>query len=740
MSTNKTKNMKMHSWAANDVVRKEEQNENFQLLDSEFGQRGVNIRWKGANAAGTSGSYSALLSAVSDESDAIYIPKGIYLIERNITIPSTKRLVFDRNARLRPAQGVTIIVNGTIDAGIYDWIFDISLGGFIQGLPLVGNVCPHWFGAKGDATTDDTAAFRAAMAICNKKYRLFIPQGHYRIRQTIDNNSRGMYGVAAYVDDQQEGSILIWDPVDITKDLLPCIKIETAGIDALFENFSIQGRVDYNSQYLSKWINKSLFEKDSYGMFATGAAAIMVEGAAKPVFRNIRTDRVKVGLLLDSTEGHVTSYDCNWRGLIGLYCRKNSEDYFIQGGNITGAFCGIMFGVTMYANHYGGFAVTMKRVHLGFAPYSIYQVIDSSDYNGNIQVNGLTGMLETVRMEQAGEAAIKLLPNSLSTGLFISGFAMSWSRIDYADPTDWQYALPDDLKSPVDKQKYAIVLGRVLNSTFEALEGVAYQSPAVGAKGSAYIEFLEADVVLTGLNPEYTIIKSKNIRTSLLFTTPLSVGSALHAKAHNALSHGNLLENPEQLNKWSIISGTGSLVANLTDLPVPLTQEMKLYVDKTLGNILKVTPDGVNKPFLKIPFLSSPFVMDTNRFIGFEYFILSPSPRFRSRLEFGSGATLYDETFEVTANKWTKISCKDIKAPNSSSSGASFFELSATQPTYLAAVMVSYDYNGAYSPHNHPYSKEAIESGDSFILTDKTTGSRCKIELIAGKLQVTTLN
>ncbi|MUT68048.1 hypothetical protein GOM71_19255 [Paenibacillus sp. NEAU-GSW1] len=730
----------MHSWSSSDVVKKEEQNENFQTLDTEFGWRGINIRWKGANPNGTAGSYAALLSAVSDESDTIYIPKGVYLIEKNITISSAKRLVFARNARLKPASGVTITVNCTIDAGIFDWIFDVSAGGWIGGFPLVGDIYPHWFGAKGDGNTDDTAAFQAAMDVCNKKYRIFIPPGAYRIRRSIVNNSRGMYGAATYVDDQQDGAVLVWDPIDTATDLLPCILIDNAGIDAVFENFAIQGRVEYSSQYLSKWIDKSLFDQDLYAMFAAGTAAIAIESGARPIFRNIRTDRVKVGLLLNSTDGHITSYDCNWRGLIGVYCRMNSEDYYFQGGTIAGAFCGLMFGVMLYANHYGGFSGSMKRVHMGFSPYSFYQVKDASDYDANNQVNGMTGMMETVRAESTGEAVIKLLPNSWSTGLFFSGFAMSWSPAAYSSTEAWQYALPDDIKPPNEKQKYAIVLGRVNNSTFDDIEGAAFRSGAPGALGATYIEYIESDVVLTGLNPRDTKIKSKNIQTSLALTTPLAVGESLRTKVYHAMSHGNLLKNQEQLSNWSFISGKGTILTDLSALPVQPSDEMKRFIGNTIGGILKVTPDGVNTAYVQLPFLSSQSsAIDTTRSIGFEYYICSSASRFRSRIDFAGGQYLYDETFAVTPNQWTRIACREYKAPAASAGGASFFELSATQPTYIAAVMVCYDANGAYSPHYHPYAKQPIESADSFILTDKSTGARCKIELVNGALQITAL-
>ena len=109
-----------------------------------------------------------------------------------------------------------------------------------------------------------------------------------------------------------------------------------------------------------------------------------------------------------------------------------------------------MFGVIPASGHNGGMtATTLKRVHMGFAPYGIYQVIDDYQaYSSNSAVAGLNGSFEMVRFEQTGEATIKLLPKSVSLRLNITGFGMSWSYTDYTDePSRWQYALPDDLRS-----------------------------------------------------------------------------------------------------------------------------------------------------------------------------------------------------------------------------------------------------------------------------------------------------
>ena|GEM_PF-1851953 len=163
---------------------------NFNGIDSEFGQRGINIRWKGADPTGTTDSSAAILAAIADDADAVYIPKGVYLIGQNVTIPLYEKLVFARNARLKIAGGKTLTINGAFEAHESDWIFDITLGGKVAGTPLIEKVYPQWFGAKGDWTgtagADDTASIQASLDLAglNKKF-VYFSEGYYQVTGTL---------------------------------------------------------------------------------------------------------------------------------------------------------------------------------------------------------------------------------------------------------------------------------------------------------------------------------------------------------------------------------------------------------------------------------------------------------------------------------------------------------------------------------------------------------------------------
>lgn len=697
-----------------------------------------NIINYGADNSGVLSSVDALETAIAGNSDLINLPKGVYLIDKNITVPENKKIVFSRNARFKLAADITF--NGTWEAGEDDWIFEFA-GGVIKGDFQVSKIRPEWFGAKGDGVSDDAKAMNDAMIVCAKKRKIRLGAKNYKVRSTIVSNCRGIEGVSDYQDGSNSGTTITFDPTDKTTDLLPALLIQESGVKAVFEKFRISGTIDYAPRYLSRWIEKTKLESRTYDMFSVGAAAIEVSGNSTPIFREINTTRIKVGLLLDSIHGHVTSYDCSWNGLIGTYCRKNSEDYFFQGGGISGAFCGLMIGVVPVAGHNGGIsAATISRVHMGFSPYSIYQVIDVSleEYEGFHTVYGLNGNIEG-RFEQVGEAAINLLPKSQSKGLNINGFGMTFSVIDYTDePGRWQYSLPDDLMPANEKQKYAVWLGELRASKITNDRGIALKSKASGSLGTAFIEFLHEGNDISGLVPEMVTVKRKYPNAAVRVNTPLDVYDTIREHTNNPVVHGNLVE-PENENSWTVTNGaTVEIISNLDNLPVAMTEEMKRYLGESIKAV-KITPNGTASPDIVIKPPVSPLVTEGERTMNLEYFIYAPSGVVANRLEFQDGKFLYNETYTgLSKTGWTHIVGREMLIPNSNFYQVTFFQASATLPTYIVGLMVSYDRPGSYSPHSHAYVNSNMELGNrnGLILTDTSTGTRYKLTVVNGAITV----
>lgn len=701
----------------------------------------INVKEFGAVGNGTTDDSDSIINALASTlSNTVVLPEGIYRINKNVTIPSNKKLIFASGAMLKPANGVTITINSTWEANPNHQIFDLSLNGVIGGDFKISEIYPEWLGAKGDGVTDDAKAFNDAMTLCAKKRVMILGAKTYLVKSTIENNARSIRGTARYVDSQQGGTLIKFEPTDTTTDLLPCIRIANAAYNGEFRDFAVQGNVSYTSKELAKWIDKTLFEQDKYEMFAAGVAAIEVAGTATPTFTNIQTGRCKVGFLLNSTNGHITSYDCAWSGLIAVYCRRNSGDYFFQGGTVSGAFCGIMMGIILEAGHYGGMGVTMNRVHMGFSPYGFYQVKDAPNYDSLQSVLGLSAHLISTRFERTGEAAIKLLPKSISNDIYVAGFGLTWSPLDYPEGTfgGWVCPIPDELLARNQKQKYAAYFGmikdrvEILNQDY----GGVFKSTAPGALGSAYIENLDGAANLVGLDVSTTVVNKKHPNVSLELTTPQVIESVVRTKHLNPISFGNLMNNPEDISNWKLIgTGTGelSMVTDLATLPVQFNAKMKRYIGDKV-KVLKYSPDGTNSQMIGL-YLPSNIVLDSKRYVCYEYFVFSPKGLVGSRLSSPSGY-LYEKSYNVPTNDWSHIYGRGLKSD--SLRQVEFYGLSATEPSYIVGVMVCYDELSPYSPYSHAYTTLPIETTSGVILNSES-GSRYKLTINDGNISVTDL-
>lgn len=677
----------------------------------------------------TNYSTDSVINALSNEDiDDITVPKGVHVIDKDVVVPSSKNIIFSRNARFRIVNGAKLTINGSWTAGEDDWIFEI-VNGEVCGNFKVSEVRPEWFGARGDGISDDTKAFQDSMAACAKKRRIKLGARTYLIRDTIVSSARGIVGESNYVDSGTGGTLILFDPVE-EYDLKPCIRIASAG--GVFSDFTLKGKSQYNTRDLSKWVDKPLFNEDKYEMFADGVVGIEVVGGNKPTFRNIITGSLKVGLLLNSTDGHITSYDCTWSGLIGVYCRKNSGDYFFQGGGITGAFSGLMFGIILTAGHYGGIDVNMTRVHMGFSPFGIYQIKDSDAYDKVPAVSGMNANFTTVRFERIGEAAIKLLPKS-SSSISANGFGFSWSPIAYEEggvSGGWISCLPDDLIARDEKQRYAAHIGTV-GEGFDVRAndyGGLYKSPnSAGALGSAYIDTLSGNANLVGFDVKDIVIRRKVAPYGVNWSTSHAVGESLRTKTYNALSSGNLMKNPEHLSSWRVDGVGDGRIELASDLKIP--PEVSRYIgDSVVG--IKFIPDGINSQGLSLQAPKIPTILDEGRDVCYEMFVLSPSGVMRSRLV-KTGGYLYDQTYR--GNGWTHVVGRGHRSTDIRQ--VEILNLSATEPSYVVGAMVSYDEVAPYSPTRHISTKSDIESSSGFIVSDEVTGVRYRIKIANGILK-----
>lgn len=124
------------------------------------------------------------LSAIGSNNAILRIPSGTQTIAANLTIPANITLKMERGVMLAIADGVTLSLNGGLDAGLYQIFSCFGTGRVMFAPGTVVQVYPQWWGAKGDGIANDTAAITAALAANSCVY---VPAGTYLVNpDTID--------------------------------------------------------------------------------------------------------------------------------------------------------------------------------------------------------------------------------------------------------------------------------------------------------------------------------------------------------------------------------------------------------------------------------------------------------------------------------------------------------------------------------------------------------------------------
>lgn len=117
-----------------------------------------NVKDFGALTNGTN-ARAAIVAALAAW-DVIRFSTGSYSVASDLTIAAGKVLVFEPGAKLKPASGVKITINGEVQAGRHE-IFDYSAGGkvVLGSFSRTAAILPEWYGAVADASTNNDTAF-----------------------------------------------------------------------------------------------------------------------------------------------------------------------------------------------------------------------------------------------------------------------------------------------------------------------------------------------------------------------------------------------------------------------------------------------------------------------------------------------------------------------------------------------------------------------------------------------------
>ena len=145
----------------------------------------VSTRDKGIPSDGVTDARNALNSLFTTYSNrTIYFNNGTYLINSNLTIPSTVNVIFDRNAIIKLATGVTLTINCPFFPGETQ-VFNCQGTSAVAGLKYASAT---WFGAVGDGSADDTIPLQKTLD--TNAASIYLPK-IYKITNTIYTDFTG---------------------------------------------------------------------------------------------------------------------------------------------------------------------------------------------------------------------------------------------------------------------------------------------------------------------------------------------------------------------------------------------------------------------------------------------------------------------------------------------------------------------------------------------------------------------
>jgi hypothetical protein len=136
----------------------------------------------GAVGNGTTNDGAALALAEAAGA-AIYLPSGVYRVSASINL--TKVVTFAPGAILKPDSGVTIMLSGEIDAGLWQ-IFDTSAGGTFSGPVRNQYIYPEWWGAVPNIPADQSPRIQSAITFAQAGARtVYLRNGMWRCDNTL---------------------------------------------------------------------------------------------------------------------------------------------------------------------------------------------------------------------------------------------------------------------------------------------------------------------------------------------------------------------------------------------------------------------------------------------------------------------------------------------------------------------------------------------------------------------------
>jgi len=160
---------------------------------------------------GYGSTFAEAITAIGSTPATLLIPDGTHE-GGGVTVPANVTLKVLQGALIHEADGTTLTINGSLEAGLYQVFSWTGSGRVVLGAEIAK--VPDWWGAIGDDTTDDTTTLQVwATAGGN----LYLPKKTYKITTGIivpQYAAINGLGTIHQTDDTKEG-LIVYDDVTV---------------------------------------------------------------------------------------------------------------------------------------------------------------------------------------------------------------------------------------------------------------------------------------------------------------------------------------------------------------------------------------------------------------------------------------------------------------------------------------------------------------------------------------------
>ena len=158
------------AWTANNFLYKpaigargDDEKAKFDSGLNRVDSRLANEKW--LNDSLYSGDLGTAITAIGSAKTVLSIPAGNWPIAANLTVPANLRLKLAHGAVLTIATGMTLTINGPLEAGLHQIFSCAGTGKVTFGNGAVKETYAEWWGAIGDNTTDNYAKMQQAITM-----------------------------------------------------------------------------------------------------------------------------------------------------------------------------------------------------------------------------------------------------------------------------------------------------------------------------------------------------------------------------------------------------------------------------------------------------------------------------------------------------------------------------------------------------------------------------------------------